>query len=347
MSSRGDDLTGNTETASLADALQTVLAAAPQFAFPIRDIRRQPSKYRSSFALEEIIVRGADGRSLAVMFKDLGWQSLTVAGQRAKPPLLYDPLREIDVYRGLLAGRSLGTAHCYGAVVDPARQRYWIFLEKAPGAELYQYGELEVWKQAARWLSRLHHDEELRRAAESDGIRPRLMRYDAPRFRFWIDRAVEFVARRQGPQVAARLAAMAVRYDEVARFLASLPAMFLHGEFYASNVLVDTGQRPARVCAVDWELAGIGPAVLDLAALVVGKWTESQRAELIAAYQAGLPAGHPWAADFAALSHALDYARLHLAVQWLGWSPDWTPPEAHAYDWLAEAVQLGEKLGIL
>ena len=93
-------------------------------------------------------------------------------------------------------------------------------------------------------------------------------------------------------------------------------------------------------------MAGIGPAVIDLAALVVGKWTELERAELIAAYQAGLPAGNPWSDDFAALSRAVDYARLHLAVQWLGWSPDWTPPVAHAHDWLGEAVQLGEKLGL-
>ena len=31
-------------------------------------------------------------------------------------------------------------------------------------------------------------------------------------------------------------------------------------------------------------------------------------------------------------------ARLHLAVQWLGWSRDWTPPREHATDWLGESV---------
>ena len=220
-------------------ALQAVLAATPDFASPISAISRQTSPYRSSFALEEITARWADGRSLAVIFKDLGWQSLTPAAERAKPSLLYDPLREIDVYRRVLAGQSLGTARCYGAVVDPAKQRYWLFLEKAPGAELYQYGELAIWARAAHWLSRFHQDEELRRAAESDDVGPRLVRDDIPFFRRWIDRAVEFVIRRQGSQGAAGLVAMATRYDEVAHFLASLPATFIHGEFYASNVLVD------------------------------------------------------------------------------------------------------------
>ena len=294
--------------------------------------------------MEEITVRWADGRSLVVIFKDLGWHSLTPAGQRAKPSLLYNPLREIDVYRRVLAGRSLGTARCYGAVADPAGQRYWLFMEKAPGAELYQYGELEAWAHAARWLARFHHDAGLRRAAEDVNSAARLVRYDFPFLRGWIDRAVEFVAQRRGPEAAAALGKLAAGYDDAAHFLASLPATFVHGEFYASNVLVDSREQSARVCPVDWEMAGIGPAVIDLAALVSGNWTEPQRAELISAYQSALPAADPWCKDFGAISRAVDYARLYLAVQWLGWSSDWTPPEAHAHDWLAEALETGQRL---
>jgi hypothetical protein len=325
--------------AEVVETLRQFLAADPDLA-AIREIRRQPSDYRSSFALEEIRVALADGRRLSVMFKDLGWQALTPAGRQAKPPHLYDPLREISVYRGLLSGCSLGTPRCYGAVVDPPRQRYWLFLEKAPGAELYQYGELDVWKRAARWLAALHHDPGVRRAAEAADVRPRLLRYDAAFFRSWIERAVEFTARRRGTEAATPLAALSRRYEEVVQFLASLPAGLIHGEFYASNVLVDTSREPARVSVVDWELAGIGPAAIDLAALVVGKWSDAQRAALIDAYRAGLPADHAWAGDPAALVRAVNGARLHLAVQWLGWSPDWQPPAAHAHDWLGEALAM-------
>jgi aminoglycoside phosphotransferase (APT) family kinase protein len=133
-------------------------------------------------------------------------------------------------------------------------------------------------------------------------------------------------------------------FHEAFEFLVSLPTAFIHGEFYASNVLVDTSRQPVRVCAVDWELAGIGPGVLDLAALVVGNWTDAQRAELIDAYRSGLPRDHSCFNDFAALSHAVDFARLQLAVQWLGWSLNWTPPTAHTHDWLAEAIAMAEKL---
>ena len=34
----------------------------------------------------------------------------------------------------------------------------------------------------------------------------------------------------------------------------------------------------------------------------------------------------------------------HLALQWLGWSTDWTPPPAQAYDWLAEVREAAERL---
>jgi hypothetical protein len=324
-------------------ALRQFLAADAEFG-AVREVRRQPSDYRSSFALEEIAVSLEDGRTLTVMFKDLGWNSLTRAGRQAKPSLLYDPAREIEVYRRVLAGSALGTARLYGAVVDGARQRYWLFMEKAPGAELYQYGDFDVWRQAASWLAALHHDAVVRRAAESPDVAPRLVRYNAAFFRSWIDRAVEFTAQRRGTEAAAPLRDLSRRYDDVAQFLASLPASFIHGEFYASNVLVDTARQPERVCTVDWELAGIGPGAIDLAALVVGKWSDAQRAELIGAYRAALPAGHAWSRDAAALNRVVDCARLHLAVQWLGWSPDWTPPAAHAHDWLQEAVEIGEKL---
>jgi hypothetical protein len=102
--------------------------------------------------------------------------------------------------------------------------------------------------------------------------------------------------------------------------------------------------QPARVSTVDWELAGIGPGAIDLAALVVGKWTDAQRAALVAAYRTALPADHRWRRDLAALDRVVDCARLYLAVQWLGWSPDWTPPAEHAHDWLREAVEIAEQL---
>jgi hypothetical protein len=61
-----------------------------------------------------------------------------------------------------------------------------------------------------------------------------------------------------------------------------------------------------------------------------------------------VPISGAYLAGFPALEEEdLDVCRLHLAVQWLGWSPGWAPPMAHAHDWLADARELGERLDLL
>jgi thiamine kinase-like enzyme len=151
-----------------------------------------------------------------------------------------------------------------------------------------------------------------------------LLRYDAPYFRQWLGRAEQFRGRTQ-------LADVGRRHEQAIERLAALPIAFVHGELYPSNVLV----APGRVCPVDWEMAGVGPGLLDLAALVTS-WNNRETRRLVAAY--GDAAGTPVdAAD-------LDAARLVLAVQWLGWAKRWDPPREQATDWLTEANAAAERL---
>ena len=123
----------------------------------------------------------------------------------------------------------------------------------------------------------------------------------------------------------------------------ALPVTFLHGEFYASNVLVQE-EGLARV-PVDWEMAAVGPGLIDLAASPPAGGPPDERKALAFAYPPRwCPARWPPAPD--AFRAALDYCRLHLAVQWLGWSTGWSPPPEQAQDWLGEALFLAEKLGL-
>ncbi|MGH2683850.1 MAG: phosphotransferase, partial [Actinomycetota bacterium] len=112
----------------------------------------------------------------------------------------------------------------------------------------------------------------------------------------------------------------------------------IHGELYASNVLVDRTDDGLRVCPVDWEVAAAGPGLVDLAALTAG-WNEPDREAIVSAYME-----EDSTADADAFHRGLALCRLHLAVQWLGWSPDWRPPAEHAHDWLSEAAALAEEL---
>jgi hypothetical protein len=325
-------------TAALWEALGEALASFSGQRRSVVRCERRPSAYRSSFPIEELMVHLDDGTTLAV-----NREALTEDALRAKPDFLYDPLREIEVYRALLADARLGTAVCYGAVADSKSGRYWLFLEKVPGVELYQVGDFAVWLGAARWLAGLHGGFAHHVHRLPLDVRGHLLRYDRALYRRWIERALAFTRR---PTLAADdhgfVERLAARYDSVIDCLASLPATLLHGEFYPANILI---QGP-RICPVDWETAALGPGLIDLAALTAGRWTEAQRLALAKSYREALPANLISPPDFESLLAQLDHCRLHLAVQWLGWSADWSPPPHQAHDWLGEARRLAGKLGL-
>jgi hypothetical protein len=308
---------------------------------------RRPCQFRSSFALEELDAQLDDGKSLKLMFKDMSIKGLSDKARKVKPHFLYDPVREIDTYRLLLSRGDLGTAAFYGATVDRERERYWLFMENVAAVALWQVGALDTWRQAARWLAGMH----VRFAGRIDGSAPtdHLLRYDADFYRLWPQRAQFFVYRPRGSRGRSARHALewlASRYDQVVERLTVLPVTFIHGEFYASNVLIGEQHERPRVCPIDWEIAAVGPALIDLAALTAGRWEEDVRESLADAYRAELSEldGFDVAPD--GFEPALDCCRLHLAVQWLGWAPDWSPPRAHRQNWLAEAVRLAEKLGL-
>jgi hypothetical protein len=289
----------------------------------------------------------ADGTTLELMFKDLSRHALLETAHRIKPAFLYDPLREIETYRTILAPNELGTAICYGTVVDRKIGRYWLFLEKVPGLELYQVGELATWQQVARWLAFMHtrfigRTEPLARAAP-------LLSYDGYFYRLWMHRAQTFLRRVESSQPTAvrrGIKRLAKRYAQVVERLLVLPATFIHGEFYASNVLVHRRGERLRVCPVDWEMAAVGPGLVDLAALTAGGWAVGEKTALSMAYFAELTSRDGQWPDPEEFLSALDHCRLHQAVQWLGWASEWSPPPEHAQDWLSEALSLAEKLGL-
>lgn len=271
--------------------------------------RRRPFEYRSSAPLVELEV---GGRTL--LLKDLSPGALTEHVRAAKLEWLHDPRREIDVYRLHLVDSGLGTAELVASVTDPARDRYWLVLEKVAGVELYQHG-LAEWPAVLRWLARCHDH-----FAHLDGGE-HLARYDRDFFALW--------PRRAGVGLSG--------YEAVIDRLAAMPTTLVHGDLYPSNVLVSG----ARICAVDWELAGVGPGVLDVAAITAGLDEDDARG-LAEEYRRALTAPP----DREGFEHDLACARLHLALQWLGWSGEWRPPPEYARDWRAELPRLVECAGV-
>ena len=332
-------VTTSVSTAELCRTLETLFRARYVASAQVHALRRQTSSYCTSSSIEELEVTLADGATLDLVLKNVGANGLLAEACNVKPAFLFDPLREITVYRDVLAPEPMGTAHCFGVVIDARLQRYWLFLEKVHGRELYQSGDLNDWQDAARWLARFHgrHVRSVGRETED-----RLIRYDRRYYRQWMERAEAFIA--QGtPAAAQQLAPLASRYGDIVEQLADMPATVLHGDYHASNVLIRDAAVSPRVCPVDWERAAIGPGLVDLASLVAGSWTDCQRVTIARAYYDTWGDDPPWP-QFEEMWTALKYCRIHEAVQWLGWAPQWQPPPEHCFDWLDDALQLAETL---
>lgn len=329
--------------ASLEDAL------ANHFRKNVRllALDRRPSEYRSSFAIEELRAQLDDGSTLEIVFKNLSRDVLDAKARRAKPEFLYDPAREIETYRMILSPNHLSAPLFYGAVADEPLQRYWLFIERARGVELYQSGDFNVWMRAARWLADMHsrfaHKQDLKSLAHA----ARLLIYDERFYRVWIERAQLFLSNNDSSfdrEVRDKVEWLASRYDKVVERLVAMPVTFIHGEFYASNVLVEeTGER---VCPVDWEMSAVAPGLVDVAALAAGSWSEQQKAALASAYLDALSTKGATSLAMDEMLIDFQYCRLHIAVQWLGWFGRRRAFEAHAHDWSGESINLAEQLGL-
>ena len=92
-------------------------------------------------------------------------------------------------------------------------------------------------------------------------------------------------------------------------------------------------------------MAGLGPGLLDVAALCSG-WDPDTRHALAMAYRDALAPRSGWPPGEQEFLDLLDCCSLCVAVQWLGWSPGWSAPPEHAQDWLGEAVMLVERLAL-
>lgn len=323
--------------AALREALGPLLRGAGLAA--LGEVRRRPYEYRTSFPLERLGLTLEDGTSLELLFKQLDWDSLGDGARLAKPRFLHDPRREPAVYRSVLDSAPAGPPRCYGATIDSESDRHWLFIEWVEGRELFQVGERGLWEAAAAWLAAAHLQlgEELDRH-RADG---HLLDYDRAHYRRWVERARRFAhAPGQSESRARSVDSLLARYEPAIDELLALPRTVIHGEFYASNVLVGGDGAGPRVCPVDWELAAVAPGLIDLAALISGDWSEEDREAIVAAYRSA-------AAPASFSARQLDLARLHLAVQWLGWAePSWSPPQGQRQDWLGEALALAEGLGL-
>jgi aminoglycoside phosphotransferase (APT) family kinase protein len=301
----------------------------------IRRVDCRPSTYQSSFFVEEIDVCLDDGTTVELLAKAAHWDAKSPEAHLAKPAFLWDARRELTTYESILAQVDLNSPRYFGSYVDDADVRY-LLLERIPGIRLWECTDFEPWREAARWLARMHSRVSLE-AARTTRAAEHLLRYDREFYESWLHRA------RQFQQPSADFTMLAQRHPHVVERLLDQPTTFIHGEFYSANILVDDRSAPLAVRPVDWEMAALGPALVDLAYLLAGRWSDDERADVADAYCRELAAQELEIPPRAHCLETLDCCLIQLSVQNLGWSDTWTPPPDHAHDWLGEALRLCEK----
>jgi hypothetical protein len=262
-----------------------------------------------------------DHGGTTLLHKDLRDEALLPEATGCRPAAVADACREPAVYRELLAPAGIGPGlHASGPD--------WLVVEQVPGVELWQIGDLDRWAEVAAWLPGMH----ARLAGLARRARAaRVLRHDRAFHQRWLRRASDRLGHHRGLLGAAHRAA--VEHAE------GLPQGLIHGELYPSNVLVASRGERLRVWPVDWEMAGVGPLLTDLACLVAG-WEPAAQRELAGAYARA--AG----ADADEVLAGLDVCLLLQSIQWLGWADRWEPPAEHRRAWLDDAVALANRVRV-
>lgn len=318
-----------------AVSLERALAAWFGARRGVMRIERRPSAQRSSFLVDEIDVRFADGTRLELFAKAVHWEAMAPEARTAKPPFLWDAERERVTYESILSPLAVSAARYFGSyVTDGVR---YLLMERLAGTPLWQFGEFEAWREAGRWLARMHARVGAAGATYSSAA-GHLLRYDRQFYDCWMQRAQAF----HGGDAA--LQKLAAHHPHVVDTLLAERDTFIHGEFYPANVLVTRAADDTFVVRpIDWEMAALGPALIDLACLLAGRWSDEERADVADAYFAERAALGGTIAPRDHSLRMLDCCLIHLSIRNLGWSREWSPPPDRTHDWLHEALRLCDR----
>ena len=129
-------------------------------------------------------------------------------------------------------------------------------------------------------------------------------------------------------------------------------------EFDERNSIVENVSERWNASSESWENTTKGEKTYDSDGNIIkdsrykwdafsGNWTEEERAALIQAYLGAMQPNRQLPQNQDDLLQHIACCQLHLAMQCLGWAPNWSPPAEHKQDWMQQAVGLGDQLGRL
>jgi hypothetical protein len=298
-----------TDDDTLREGLERMIPTILDKPSVIADIRWSRFKFSTSYDTYIVTVKLATGDEFKVFLKDFGFSV------RPKDSPKQRRERELRVYQDLLADAELGTARYYGSVLDESQGQYWLTLEFVDGTPA-GYCEIEHWAPAAGALGRMHGYF----ARHSDRLRAcdYLIRQTADFFWSKAELALSNVSQ-ISPHLVDRLANIVGHYAPVVAVMTSQPPTLLHGGCRPSNILIKVASDPSRVCIIDWEEAGFGPPLYDVAYLLDGieppildRLLDAYRQEALA-YDLPLPPKED-------MKYVVDCFRLHMVMNSLSYA---------------------------
>ena len=324
----GDEIQkANLDETQLRLTVERLLQDAQGRHIKISSLRREPSPFATLFPAEALFVSLESGDEISLFVKHLGSEQSDHPDKQRRD-------RETRIYEELLGDDDLPVPRYYGSNWNETTKRREIFLEHIDDWNL-KYHNLEYWFMAARRLAQFHAYFADR--AEKLLACDFLLRFDTRYLYEWADRALS-VLRDQSADLAAELARVVGSYDRVSEVLARQPLTLAHNDLAPKNVLADRSSNPARICFVDWEMAGVGCGLVDLVDLKYGLDPVNDQ-KMRTAYCAELAGTDLLPSSPQDRSSLFAACELRQTVYRLAHSKSWGLPIAKVAQWVTEAQQ--------
>lgn len=248
-------------------------------------------------------------------------------------------IREVGLYRSLTPQLPMQTPALIAA--DPAGS--WLVLEAVDVELAPADWTADDYRRAIRALAALH--ERFWNLAEDLSVYPWLARPLANDFEIYVMAAVGAMEKMMvddhhrlitgSLEVLTSLGQMLTQVESMAGKLRAAPPTLLHGDFQPGNIALDEDDE---IIVFDWQLAGVGPGVLDLVTFVnAARWGRSDLPmtpdELVALYRDEIAARVDARWTDAEWAELLDHALMwRFTQEVLGWAAYASPAEFQAHE---------------
>lgn len=248
-------------------------------------------------------------------------------------------IREVGVYRSLALQLPMQTPALIAA--DPAGS--WLVLEAVSADVASAEWTADDYRRAIRALAALH--ERFWNLAEDLSVYPWLARPLANDFEIYVMAAVGAMEKMLvddrhrlitgSLEVLTSLGQMLTQVEVMADKLRAAPPTLLHGDYQPTNIAL---QADDELVVFDWQLAGVGPGVLDLVTFVnSARWRRPDLPvsphELIGLYRDELATrvGVQWSDE--AWDELMDHALMwRFTQELLGWAASATTAQFQAHE---------------